>query len=299
MKRNKLFWGLLIFCAINFAAHLCFYGSLPDVVPTHWGADGQANGWGPKSTVLIMAALPALMLILMAALPRIDPKHQNYEKFKGVWNASLTALTIFMAAMSWFSELSVFGLIPEGSSLVGILVCGGCGVLFIFLGNYMPLYVRLQNSLGAEQRTQLEPHPAHGRHCVCCYGCCFDCNFTAGHHFGRCRHHDPAAGRCLWRLHLDLPLLLPRLHRQNEVSKRPHPERTLYPASRLISKKGAQRPPPFFFIIYSLFITKCSPLHAVLLCTGRGAFYFYSWVFFPARSVFMRMRSRWDFSSFL
>lgn len=81
---------------------------------------------------------PALMLILMAALPRIDPKHQNYEKFKGVWNASLTALTIFMSAMSWFSELSVFGLIPEGSSLVGILVCGGCGVLFIFLGNYMP-----------------------------------------------------------------------------------------------------------------------------------------------------------------
>lgn len=132
MKRNKLFWGLLIFCAINFAAHLCFYGSLPDVVPTHWGADGQANGWGPKSTVLIMAALPALMLILMAALPHIDPKHQNYEKFKGVWNASLTALTIFMSAMSWFSELSVFGLIPEGSSLVGILVCGGCGVLFIF-----------------------------------------------------------------------------------------------------------------------------------------------------------------------
>lgn len=138
MKRNKLFWGLLIFCAVNFAAHLCFYGSLPDVVPTHWGADGQINGWGPKSTVLIMAALPALMLILMAALPRIDPKHQNYEKFKGVWNASLTALTIFMSAMSWFSELSVFGLIPEGSSLVGILVCGGCGVLFIFLGNYMP-----------------------------------------------------------------------------------------------------------------------------------------------------------------
>ena len=40
--------------------------------------------------------------------------------------------------MSWCSELSVFGLIPEGSSLVGILVCGGCGVLFIFLGNYMP-----------------------------------------------------------------------------------------------------------------------------------------------------------------
>lgn len=49
MKRNKLFWGLLIFCAINFAAHLCFYGSLPDVVPTHWGADGQANTAGGQN----------------------------------------------------------------------------------------------------------------------------------------------------------------------------------------------------------------------------------------------------------
>lgn len=138
MKRNKLFWALLVLCAVNFAAHLCLYPSLPDIVPTHWGADGRANGWGPKSTVLILAALPALMLVLMAALPRIDPKRQNYEKFKGVWNGFLTAFTIFIAAMSWFSELSVFGLIPEGSSLVGVLVCGGCGVLFIFLGNYMP-----------------------------------------------------------------------------------------------------------------------------------------------------------------
>lgn len=51
-----------------------------------------------------------------------------------------------------------------------------------------------------------------------------NCNFTAGHHFGRCRHHDPAAGRCLWRLRLDLPLLLPRLHRQNEVSKQRPPQ---------------------------------------------------------------------------
>ena len=298
MKRNKLFWGLLIFCAINFAAHLCFYGSLPDVVPTHWGADGQANGWGPKSTVLIMAALPALMLILMAALPHIDPKHQNYEKFKGVWNASLTALTIFMSAMSWFSELSVFGLIPEGSSLVGILV--GCGVLFIFLGNYMPRIK--QNYM---------------------FGCKTPWALNNEHNWNRTQRMGGIVFVVMGAALIVISLLATILgdvatmilllavvfggsvwiylysYRQNEVSKRPHPERTLYPASRLISKKGAQRPPPFFFIIYSLFITKCSPLHAVLLCTGRGAFYFYSWVFFSARSAFMRMRSRWDFSSFL
>ena len=50
MKKNKLFWILTVGCVLNFAAHLYFYPSLPDIVPTHWGASGQVNGWGPKST---------------------------------------------------------------------------------------------------------------------------------------------------------------------------------------------------------------------------------------------------------
>ena len=128
MKRNKLFWGLLIFCAINFAAHLCFYGSLPDVVPTHWGASGQVNGWGPKST----------MLILFEVIRKIDPKHQNFEKFGKVWNLFVVLFTVMMAMFSWLSELAVFGKLPDNSSLIGILVCGGIGVLFIILGNFMP-----------------------------------------------------------------------------------------------------------------------------------------------------------------
>ena len=138
LKLGPLFWVLLAVCVVNMVGHLAVYPALPDTVPTHWGASGEVNGWSSKQSNLIFCVLPLILLLFMEVVRRIDPKHQNYEKFKGVWNASLTALTIFMSAMSWFSELSVFGLIPEGSSLVGILVCGGCGVLFIFLGNYMP-----------------------------------------------------------------------------------------------------------------------------------------------------------------
>ena len=68
MKKNKLFWILTVVCVLNFAAHLYFYPSLPDIVPTHWGASGQVNGWGPKSTVLILAALPFAMLILFEVI---------------------------------------------------------------------------------------------------------------------------------------------------------------------------------------------------------------------------------------
>ena len=138
MKKNKLFWILTVVCVLNFAAHLYFYPSLPDIVPTHWGADGQVNGWGPKSTVLILAALPFAMLILFEVIRKIDPKRQNFEKFGKVWNLCVVLFTVMMAAFSWLSELAVFGKLPDSSNLVSILVCGGIGVLFIILGNFMP-----------------------------------------------------------------------------------------------------------------------------------------------------------------
>ena len=31
MKKNKLFWILTVVCVLNFAAHLYFYPSLPDI----------------------------------------------------------------------------------------------------------------------------------------------------------------------------------------------------------------------------------------------------------------------------
>ena len=37
MKKNKLFWILAVVCALNFAAHLYFYPSLPDRKPYRAG----------------------------------------------------------------------------------------------------------------------------------------------------------------------------------------------------------------------------------------------------------------------
>ena len=95
-------------------------------------------------------------------------------------------------------------------------------------------------------------------------GAAFDCNFTAGHHFGRCRHHDPAAGRRLWRLRLDLPLLLPRLHRQNEVSSAPPGAHSLSCIAPNIQKKARSSTTILlyylFFIHYKMLPSPCSSL---------------------------------------
>ena len=141
MKNNKLgslFWILLVVCILNIVGHLAVYPALPDTVPIHWGASGEVNGWSSKQSNLIFCVLPLAMLVFMEVVRRIDPKHQNFEKFGKVWNLCVVLFTVMMAAFSWLSELAVFGKLPDSSNLVSILVCGGIGVLFIILGNFMP-----------------------------------------------------------------------------------------------------------------------------------------------------------------
>ena len=48
MKKNKLFWILTVGCALNFAAHLYFYPSLPDIVPTT-GAQADRSTAGGRN----------------------------------------------------------------------------------------------------------------------------------------------------------------------------------------------------------------------------------------------------------
>ena len=139
MKSNRrLFAVLAAVCAANFLAHLACYPALPETVPIHWGFDGVADGWGPKWVVLVTALIPAGMLLLLGVLPAMDPKQENYEKFAPIWRGFLTAITLFLCAVGWLSELTCFGVLPERGNLVGLLVSGGLGVLFIVLGNYMP-----------------------------------------------------------------------------------------------------------------------------------------------------------------
>lgn len=138
MKNNRLFWALTAVCAVNFAGHLCAYPSLPQTIPIHWGFDGQLDGWGPKWMALVLAALPFLLLVLFRVIPRLDPKAESFRKHSGIWNGFIIGITLFMALLSWITELAVFDLLPNGNRLIPLLVSGGCGVLFIVLGNYMP-----------------------------------------------------------------------------------------------------------------------------------------------------------------
>ncbi len=60
---------LTVFSAFGTTAWLLArYPSLPDTVATHFGADGQADDWGPRWSVLVLATIMLLLSLGMAAL---------------------------------------------------------------------------------------------------------------------------------------------------------------------------------------------------------------------------------------
>ena len=119
-----------------FIAGIILYPHLPDKVPSHWNASGQIDAyqsrtWGAFGMPLMLVGIYALMLYL----PYIDPKRENYLKFKSTYKIIRLALVVVFTIIQISVLTSALGgpknLIPK---LVPITI----GFLFIVLGNYMP-----------------------------------------------------------------------------------------------------------------------------------------------------------------
>lgn len=130
-KWNLLFSSIVILLPIVFG--LIFWNSLPEELTTHWGINGEANGWMNKSATIfilpvIMLAIHWLCVLLSAKLP--GGEEQNPKLFAIVlWIIPLISLvangTIY--AVSFGKEIDpVFLIFPL------------LGILFVAIGNYLP-----------------------------------------------------------------------------------------------------------------------------------------------------------------
>lgn len=107
--------------------------SLPAQVPTHFGLDGQPNGYSERSTLwLLTLGLPLGTLLLFTVLPRLDPKRRldgagiNYQKL----GLAVVAMTSSLAGYVLYAAVHPGTDVGQG---VTVLV----GLSFAFMGNYL------------------------------------------------------------------------------------------------------------------------------------------------------------------
>ena len=127
-------WPLLVIMLVAIAAAPYFYLHFPDVVPTHWGWNGQPDGWSGKGfAAFFFPILIWAMYFLFIYIPKLDPRKDKYEQFSRAYGIIRSAIIIFMVAIYFLASLNGLGYdVP-----VDIYVPVGVGLLFIIIGNYL------------------------------------------------------------------------------------------------------------------------------------------------------------------
>ena len=121
---------------------LILWNQLPDSMTTHWGADGMADGSAGKAFVVFgIPSIMAAMNVLCMLVTNLDPKQAGQNK---------KALGIIFWIMPMIS-LGCCGMmyaIALGKAMNAVILLPlVMGVMFLFMGNYMPK-IKQNSTLG-------------------------------------------------------------------------------------------------------------------------------------------------------
>jgi uncharacterized membrane protein len=132
MIRRELFFVLVVIAM--FVASLLVWPSAPEIVPVHWGINGQADGYGSRAMgLLLLPAVTAVIWGLTAFLPRLDPGRANYAQMLGPWWLTRASIIGFMGVVHGASVYAILGY-PLNMGAV-LMPC--MGLLFMVLGGVM------------------------------------------------------------------------------------------------------------------------------------------------------------------
>lgn len=134
MKISRLNWVSMGLVGLSFALAAWYYPQLPDPVPTHWNAAGQADDYTAKPWgVILFPLINAGLMLMFLVIPVISPKGFRLEQSRKAYDSVIFIFVGFMLGVQLFSYRSA---ISGGQELVKFIPMA-IGLLFMVLGNYM------------------------------------------------------------------------------------------------------------------------------------------------------------------
>ncbi|HEX9579944.1 MAG TPA: SdpI family protein [Gemmatimonadales bacterium] len=120
--------------ALAAAFSIWAYPRMPPRVAVHWNVQGEPDSFGPR--FLAIALLPAVMLAMraiLALLPAIDPRAENYRKFADTYWLIVNGVLGFMLLLHVVIVVNGIGY-PVRVDRIAI---GGAGLLLVLIGSYL------------------------------------------------------------------------------------------------------------------------------------------------------------------
>src|SRR5262245_50928016 len=110
---------------------LVVYPRLPEQLPLHWNLEGEVDGFGSRARgAWLLPGLALLVWVVMRALPRIDPRRENYDKFGETYDLVVNAMVTFLGVL----HVVVLGAALGWPIAVQRVMPVAMGLLFIVFG---------------------------------------------------------------------------------------------------------------------------------------------------------------------
>lgn len=136
MKMNKDKKRIVLttlICLLPIIYGLIVWNNLPELVPTHWGADGEINGYSSKAfAVFGFPAFLAFINVIVNVTILADPKKANHsDKMKAfvAWFIAILSLILVPICL-----MEAQGILINVSLITSLIV----GIVFLVVGNYLP-----------------------------------------------------------------------------------------------------------------------------------------------------------------
>lgn len=131
---QKYYLGAAAVILATLVGTMVAYPQLPNIVPVHWGAQGQVDGWGPKWSLFLYG--PGLMLgmvLLFSVLPWLSPKKFDVDSFRATYLYIMIIIVAMLAYVQLLILASSLGVAVDVSRAIE----GGVCLLIALLGNVL------------------------------------------------------------------------------------------------------------------------------------------------------------------
>ena len=133
MKNKREIILTTVLCLVPMIAGAILYSRLPDSIATHFGVDGQPDGWSSKAfAVFGLPAIIAGLNLLMHFGLRTDPKRKNMSP--ALFNIAIWTVPAVSILANAFVLANALGYESRIEVILPLLV----SLLFIVIGNYLP-----------------------------------------------------------------------------------------------------------------------------------------------------------------